>query len=131
MSTLTQLREELSDPNANALFKYVSAIRTYRHALRGAPSEDSLKNKYDALILLSSASESYLTDSGSEVFASGTTVLPGLTKETTQLIGLVLGHPEKERLISGALSGEGAMDESLLDLIDEAVQEYTYHPDHL
>lgn len=128
MSTLTQLREELSDPNADPLFKYVSAIRTYRHTLRETPSEDSLKNKYDALILLSSASENYLANN-SAAFTSGMTALPGLTAETTNLIELVLTHPEKAHLISGALSGEGLMDESLLDLIDEAVQEYIYHPE--
>lgn len=130
MADLAQLREELSDPNVGPLFKYVSAIRTYRHALREVPSGTAtLQNKYDALILLSSASAEYLTHMNRQPSAPGRSALPGLTEETVELIDLVNGHPDRELLVSGALNGDGGMDQNLLELINECSAEYTYHPE--
>jgi hypothetical protein len=124
---LTQLREELTDPNAGPLFKYVSAIRTYRQTLREMPSgTETLHNKYDALILLSSASDQYLTHMNRKASTTGQSDLPGLTKETVKLIELVNSHPEKERLVKDALSGDSIMDEGLLQMISESLAEYTH-----
>lgn len=130
MTTLSKLREELSDPNASPMFKYVSAIRAYRDAIRSLDDENYAQNKYDSLILLSSAVEGYRNhlSGSSNSFQS----LPTITNETESLISHVLSHPKKKQLILDALNGSGAMDQPLMELIDGYANETMYHsgPQH-